>query len=232
MVSRSRRIFAQIAKEMSGLVLCRDMLVIPPTEHIVRGFLVENRSTKDSIYLWKVVCPLHRPMQDVYLNYGDRISNNGGDNNVDPKDFKKSAALIGSIIGKHVNDLATVRTPKDFLRHIDRMLGNESSVVRLDLALTYCRLGNIRKCRDVLAKLRVRFDSRTEQMNQGSRQKHPDPFGDQLKLVESALESGRGNLLALMNEWERKNVELLELGPTRVPPVGRRNRAGYALGSK
>jgi len=219
MVRRSRRIFGQIAKEMSDFILCKDMLVIPPTENIVRGFLIESTSEKDRIYLWKVVCPLHRPMRDVYLNYSNRISEEGGDIFVDSKNFRKSAALIGSIIGKHVDELSVIRTAKDFLRYIGPILGNESFVVQLDLAMIHCRMRNISKCREILTKLRVRFDSWAEQMNQGSRQKHSDPFGDQLTLVERAFASGSEDLIVLMNEWESKNVELLELGPTWVPPV-------------
>ena len=68
-MSRSRRLFRWIQKKLPGLVLCKSMLVVPPTEHIVRGFLLEATSEKDKVYLWKVVTPLLRPMRHVILNF-------------------------------------------------------------------------------------------------------------------------------------------------------------------
>jgi hypothetical protein len=223
-VSRSTRIFGLIEKEMPGFVLCKDMLVIPPTEHILRGFLIEGTSQKGRIYLWKVVCPLHRPMRDPFLNYSSRITKKNHDIYVDPKDYKTSAALIGSIISEHVDDLASIRTPKDFLRHISWVARSDNSTQMLDLALTYCRLGNIRKCSDLLKDIRVRFDSWMQELNQmfpKSKREPSDPFDDELKLVERTIEAGPAELIALMDEWEGRNFEQLELGPTRVLPVAR-----------
>ncbi len=73
MVSRSKRIFGLIKKELPDVELCKDMLVVLPTEHILRGFLIEATIEKGRIYLWRVVTPLHRPMRHVILNYSDRI---------------------------------------------------------------------------------------------------------------------------------------------------------------
>jgi hypothetical protein len=38
-MNRSKRLFKLIQKKLAGLMLCKDMLVVPPTEHIVKGFL-------------------------------------------------------------------------------------------------------------------------------------------------------------------------------------------------
>jgi len=35
-----------IKKELPGLELCRDMLLVVPTERIVRGFLIETTITR------------------------------------------------------------------------------------------------------------------------------------------------------------------------------------------
>ena len=46
-MSRSKRIFGLIKKELPGVELCKDMLVVLPTEHILRGFLLEATIEKD-----------------------------------------------------------------------------------------------------------------------------------------------------------------------------------------
>jgi hypothetical protein len=49
-----------------------------------------------------------------------------------------------------------------------------------------------------------------------SKRELSDPRDDQLKLIERTIELGPEKLIALMDEWEAKNIEMLELGPTRV----------------
>jgi hypothetical protein len=218
MTSRSKRIFGIIAKEMPGFVLCRDMLVIPPTEHILRGFLIEGTSEKGRIYLWGVVCPLHRPLRDPILNYSNQITRDKRDIYVDPKNSDEAAALIGSIISEHVDYPASIRTPKDFLRHsCSGITENSDFFPRYDLALTHCRLGNIRKGSGLLKNLRGWYDLWTQQFQQKYKDEFDDPIDYQMKQVERAIELGRDKVLALLDEWENKNVELLELEPTRVP---------------
>ncbi len=78
-MSRSKRIFGLIKKELPGVELCKDMLVVLPTEHVLRGFLIETTTERDRIYLWRVVTPLHRPMRSVLLDYSTRIPEGGPD---------------------------------------------------------------------------------------------------------------------------------------------------------
>jgi hypothetical protein len=55
------------------------MFVVLPTEHILRGFLIEATIEKDRIYFWRVATPLHRPMRSVFLDYSTRIPEGGLD---------------------------------------------------------------------------------------------------------------------------------------------------------
>jgi hypothetical protein len=82
-MSRSTRIFRLIARDLPGVVLCKDMLVVVPTERILRGFLLETTTERDRVYLWKVVTPLYRPMRHVILDYSDRIPETGDDVYID-----------------------------------------------------------------------------------------------------------------------------------------------------
>jgi hypothetical protein len=141
-VSRSKRIFVAIKKELSGVELCKDMLVVLPTEHIVRGFLIEATIEKGRIYLWRVVTPLHRRIRHVILNYSDRIfPETREDIYVNKDSYGASVDLIRSLIIEHMSYLQSIRCPEDFLRHVAWMEGNESVHFLLDLALTYARVG-------------------------------------------------------------------------------------------
>ena len=101
-MSRSKRLFRWIQKNLPGLVLCKDMLVVPPTEHIVRGFVLEATSQKERVYLWKVVTPLLRPIGSVILNYSDRISGTEKELYIKKDAFEQSAENIRNIISKHI----------------------------------------------------------------------------------------------------------------------------------
>ena len=46
-----------IQRSFSDLHLCKDMLVVPPTEHIIRAFTFERTPYKGLFYFWRVVLP-------------------------------------------------------------------------------------------------------------------------------------------------------------------------------
>jgi hypothetical protein len=199
------------------------MLVVPPTAHIVRGFLIEGTSEKGRIYLWKVVCPLHRPLRgNIKLNYSTRIGQ--GEIYVDPKAYKESAALIGSIISEHVDGLSKIRSPRDFLRHINRSSkdkwtsGRGDFVSQYDLALTLGRLGIMRECLELLEGLCVRINTVFRPMLQKSKKKYDTPVEDEIERVTALVRNNPQGLVALLDEWETGNIEQLLLGPTRMSP--------------
>jgi len=216
MASRAKKIFGLLRKTLSGVELCNDMLVVLPTEHIVRGFLIETSSTKDMIYFWKVVTPLHRPMRHVILDYSDRVvPETGEDIYIDRSAYKDSAERIRALVSAHMEDLRRIKTPKDFLRHIDWMMGNDSILFRFDLALTYFRVGEVRKCGDTLRALDVEMDQRDRSYFE--KYKLKDPVADQIKEARHALQHSPHRLGSLIDRWERENVERLGLESSRLP---------------
>jgi len=221
-VSRSKRIFGMIKKELPGLELCRDMLVVVPTERIVRGFLIETTITKDRVYLWKVVTPLHRPMRHVILNYSDRIFPKSREDIYIRKDaYREPADLIRALVSTHMGYLQSIRQPRDFLRHIDRMMGNESDHLRFDLALTYFRIGKVRECQVILQMLDAKVARTREQELQSRRTKHQirNPFDDDIEQASREIRCGPDAFAALLDQWESRNIETLGLQASRLPVV-------------
>jgi hypothetical protein len=184
------------------------MLVVLPTEHILRGFLMEATTEKGRIYLWRVVTPLHRPMGRVLLEYSDRISENGKDIYVDNDAPEKSARMLGAIISQHLAYLQTTRTPRDFLQHISPMIGNSSVRFRVDLALTLYRLGDVRQCGDILRLL----DREVDRLEEKDRL----PVDHAIKEAARTFEADPLRLGPLLDEWEQQNVERLGLLPSRA----------------
>jgi hypothetical protein len=122
-MGRAEKLFKLIEPGMPGLVLCRDMLVVVPITKILRGFLIETTTERNTVYLWRVVVPLYRPMRRVYLDYSTRIPN-GEKLLIDPKDLVASASTFRNVISEHVEGLRNVKSPGDFLALIAYMMGN------------------------------------------------------------------------------------------------------------
>ena len=144
-MSRSKRLFRLIQKSMPDLVLCKNMLVIPPTDHLVRGFLLEATSERERVYLWKVVTPLLRPISSVILNYSDRISGGKSSLYIRKDSFEESVANIRNIISEHVEYLQGIRHPGDFLRHASWVVDGSPLLARFDQALMHYVIGNVQR---------------------------------------------------------------------------------------
>ena len=65
------------------------------------------------------------------------------------------------MISQYVDNLSAIRTPSDFLRHINWSTGdkwtaeNTNFIFRYDLALTLGRLQIMRECREIRTRFRV-----------------------------------------------------------------------------
>jgi hypothetical protein len=202
-MNRSKAVFALLRKEMSGVELCKDMLVVKPTEHIVRGFLIETTTEKDRIYLWRVVTPLYRPMKSIFLDYSTRIPETGADIYIDRNEYRKSVDAIRAIVSANLEYLQHIEAPKDFLRHVSWMIGNSSINFRFDLALTYHRIGELDRCRDMLQALKTEVDRSDPQFRM--------PVDQAIKHAAHAIEANPTTFPDLLNEWERMNIERLGL---------------------
>jgi hypothetical protein len=208
-MSRSKRLFKFIQRKLPGLVLCKDMLVVPPTEHIVRGFLLEATSQKERVYLWKAVAPLLRPITSVVLDYSDRISGDELELYVRRDAFEQSAEDIGNIVSGHIEYLRGIRHPHDFLRHASWVVDGSPLLARFDQALIHYVIGNVPQSVRALRAL----DKEVDQWD-ARRQEYIGPL---LKQVVGEIDKDPAGLAALLTEWENQNVERLGLQPSRMP---------------
>jgi hypothetical protein len=207
-MSRSKRVFKSILKRLPDLVLCKNMLVVPPTEHIVRGFLLESTSEKDRVYLWKVVAPLLRPMSSVILDYSNRVSGNEVDLYIRKDAFEQSVENIRNIVCDHIGYLREVRQPHDFLRHTSWVVDGSPLMARFDQALIHYVIGNMQQSVKALRAL----DKEVDQWD-GARQQYIGPL---LKQIVREIDEDPVRLAALLSRWESENIERLGLQASRA----------------
>jgi len=142
-----------LQKTFSDLRLCKDMLVIPPTEHIIRGFLFERTPYKGLFYFWRLVLPLYTQWPVITLGYSKRLAK-AEFIDLGEVEFQQSILRLVQIISQgELDDLRSIRRPQDFL---DRFGGASSRegytpmISAFDAALTYYLVGNIPFCLDIL----------------------------------------------------------------------------------
>ena len=199
-MSIKRKTLQLIQRRLKGTQLCKDVLVVLPTEHILRGFAFERTLSKDMYYLWRVITPLYRPANPVFLTYSDRISK-GGYLRLTREGLDETAERIASIMSPgHLSYLRRVRGPKEFLKHVGWMAGNTMLNFRVDLALTHYLLGNVDQCVKILERLPL--------------EDLPPPFRVHIVPFFAELRTSPADAASRLQAWERDTVERLGLAET------------------
>jgi hypothetical protein len=197
-MSIKRKTLQLIQRRLKGTQLCKDVLVVLPTEHILRGFAFERTLSKDMYYLWRVITPLYKPANPVFLTYSKRLSKSRYFR-LTRETVDETAEHIASIMSPgHLGYLRRVRGPKEFLKHVGWMGGNTN--FKVDLALTHYLLGNVDQCIKILERLPL------EELAAPIRS-HIVPFFTELRTRPAAAASR-------LQAWERENVERLGLTET------------------
>jgi hypothetical protein len=213
-MSISRTALKLVQKSLPQLRLCKDKLVLPPTEHIVRGFMFERTPYKGIFYLWSWVSPLFR----VTLDYSERIPK-GEDVHLSKEKPSETAAVITSIVSANLARLESMRTPRDFLDHISWMIGNDTANFLFDLAVTYFLVG---RYREALLTLRETADAaeRTAEgfVQAGNRNTaiiaKMRELRDRAEFFATAVRSDQAAAAEIVSNWELKNIEKFDLSAT------------------
>jgi hypothetical protein len=192
-----------VQSTLKGTWLCKDVLVVLPTEHLLRGFVFERTTEKEIYYLWRVIMPLYRPVNSVILNYSKRISINGGKIRITRQGLKQDSERIAALIGSgHLRYLRRVKGPKEFLDHVSWMIGNTTMTFNLDLALTYYMLGNVDQCIKIFKDL--------------PRERLPPAVRANMVSFFTEVTTSPVDAASRVQAWERGNVERLGLAETVI----------------
>lgn len=196
-MSVQRETLRLVQGRLKGTKLCSDVLVVLPTEHLLRGFLFERTSEKEMYYLLRVVMPLYRPANTIILNYSERISK-GGKFRLTRSALNQAAERIAAVISPgHLSYLRKVRGPKEFLKHVDWMTGNATVNFNIDLALTQYMLGNARECIKIFEGIAV--------------EGFPAKLRARIAPFVTELSTSATDAAARVQSWERENIDRLGL---------------------
>jgi hypothetical protein len=199
-MSIKRKTLQLIQRRLKGTQLCKNVLVVLPTEHILRGFMFERTLSKDMYYLWRVITPLYMPANPVFLDYSKRLSKSRYFR-LTRETLDETAEHIASIMSPgHLSYLRRVRGPKEFLKHVGWMAGNTMLNFRVDLALTHYLLGDVDQCIKILERLPL------ENLAAPIRA-HIVPFFTE-------LQTSPADAASRLQAWERDTVERLGLAET------------------
>lgn len=194
-----------IQSTLTGTRLCKDVLVVLPTEHLLRGFLFERTLEKEIYYLWRVIMPLYRPANTIILNYSKRISN-GEKFRLTRSGLNEISQRIAAIVSPgHLSYLRRVRGPKEFLKHVSWMAGNTMVNFRIDLALTHYMAGNVAECIKMLES--IPLESLPPKLRA-----YVVPFATELRTSPEEA-------AARVQSWERENIERLGLAEAVIGAV-------------
>jgi hypothetical protein len=195
-----------LQKSLGELCLCKAMLVVPPTEHIIRGFLFERTPYKGLFYFWRVVLPLYTQWPIITLGYSKRLAKAAYIDLSEPE-LEQSVENLTQIISQGELDyLRTVGQPQEFLNRFGGASLNEGYtplIFPFDAALTYYLVGNIPFCLDILD------DFASEDLSPGQVDFHLSAR-DLAREMRSDPSAGERKIRAL----ERINIGRFALSPT------------------
>jgi hypothetical protein len=149
----SGRALKRLEKSFGDLRLCKDMLVVSPTDHIIRCFMFERTPYKGLFYFWRVVLPLYTQRSFVTLRYSKRLAK-AAYIDLDETAFEQSIRDLCQIIAQgELEDLRSIRDPQAFLGRFGGASVDEGFTPLMnpfDAALTYYLVGNVRFCLEML----------------------------------------------------------------------------------
>ncbi len=194
-----------IQRNLKGAQLCKDVLVVLPTEHILRGFLFERTLMKEMYYLWRVIMPLYRPANTIILNYSTRISDGEPFRLTRSRLSETAERIAASMSPGHLSYLRKVKGPKEFLKHVNWMARNTMVNFRMDLALTHYMAGNVAECIKILES--IPLESLPPKLRA-----YVVPFAAELR-------TNPEDAASRVQSWERENIERLGLAEAVIGAV-------------
>lgn len=204
-MSIQRETLRLIQSDLKDTRLCGDVLVVLPTEHLLRGFVFERTLEKEMYYLWRVVMPLYRPANTIILNYSKRILK-GEKFRLARPGLSQTAQRIAAVMSPgHLGYLRRVRGPKEFLRHVNWMTGNTMVNFKMDLALTHYMLGNLSGCIKIFESIPL--------------ESLPPTLGAHLVPFVTELRTSPEDAAYRVQSWERENIERLGLAESMIDAV-------------
>lgn len=208
---RSTRIFSIIEKELPGSVLHGDFLAVGKTDMFLCGFRLLTTGRKNHNDLHRGVMPLWRPHDQPSCLFGGRYGSLIKHPETywtitDPKDDRRSAAVVLGQIIPFVSELESIQTVSSFLECFDFMRTNMTAPVQLDFALADYLVGDVERCETALSYVEDVLADHDESWFVSLR-----PV---VSRIRKQLDLDPAGLDALIRQWRHENFVKLGLRTT------------------
>lgn len=214
MINPRKKILAAVAAGEKNLELLKDVVLIKPTEHIVRGLFLERTSIPNRFYAWSLIVPLFGLLENLSLNYSTRISWDQGRKQqiiIEGDNVEEAAHALARIFAeKYIPELQTIVTAADFAKRFSR--GGESDYlnIRFEMALAHCISDEFEEGRSILDSI---LQSAHKPSNRASYDSH---IAKLAQMMISKIDGGRDEFHAAVEEIEAANVKKHFRGITLV----------------
>lgn len=199
MTRSSERFANSVASVLTGVQVISDMVVLPPTRHIVRGMPFERTPAKDCYYTWKLVVPLFSPiMKNLSLNYSQRVDIRGAPGPIyiggECKELARDVAEAFHLIVEDQKERGS--DVQEFLRIADEM-GEIRSNMRLEIAIACGIIGDFNEARGRLHKI----------MSLESASPILPRVQEIAREILVAIDLQNGAFAQLVQTWEYRNIQ-------------------------
>lgn len=193
----------KIAKLVGGELRAqytKNIVVVGPVHHFVRGLAFEATPYPRRFYLWKIIVPLFRPMRSVDLIYSDRINLNAigagpiyVPENAECKTVKQ---IVTEISTHHLEDASSAFSTQDFLMRFPLGSLSELPTATFDNAIAQFLVGNAEVCRSLLNRLATSVEKNVRS----------SVMRDLAKRTIFELDSGTTKLMGIIKTYEEENL--------------------------
>lgn len=141
---------------LDGFELIRDLIILRPTEHVVRGFFFDRTSQKNVFYVYRLVVPLFSPtMPNLSLNYSERITLDGKNPMVielDNNNPELETRLLVKLEEERKNSLEPLCSVESFIAYCKHISFDRVNM-KLELAIAYCLVGDFGVAKQMLTEI-------------------------------------------------------------------------------
>jgi hypothetical protein len=151
------RIGAWIASAIPGLVARKNLVFHSPIRHILRGICFDQATDKRAFYVQVFLQPLFVPLDVVVFSLGWRL---GGPSHIWHADAPGMRdELLEQVKRSAVPFLALADSIEGLTKAIEKLDKPDDIFARESLGYTYAYMGDLERCRRVLAKLTEEYDA-------------------------------------------------------------------------
>jgi hypothetical protein len=208
------KILSIVAANLKGVETLKRLVVVKPTRHIVRGILLERTPLPTLFYAWSIVIPLFGELENLTLNYSQKIAWNGGRTQhvrADAEKLEEAALVLAEAFDKdYLPELQRIETAADFARRYPWADKSDRLNIRYEMALAHCISGDFGIGKSLLKSIPRLAPSASESSSYSQR------LAQLAEMMISKIDDGEPEFRTAVEQLELANIKKYFRGITRA----------------